>query len=90
MQDVVQQVTPILKQYNVQKASLFGSYATGNQTDQSDVDILIQPPKGMGLSFVTLKLDLEKKLGKKVDLVSFRAINKHVKKYILEDQVPIL
>jgi len=90
MQDITRQVTLILKQYNIKKAALFGSYARGDFDEKSDIDILIQPPKGMGIEFISLKHELEDKLGKKVDLVSYNGINKYRKPYILKYQKLIL
>lgn len=86
----IDQIIPILKKYGVQKASIFGSYAKGTQDEQSDLDLIIQPPKNMGIEFVNLKLDLEDSLKTKVDLLSYNGINKYFKKYILLDQKIIL
>jgi predicted nucleotidyltransferase len=87
---IVQQIKPILEKYGVKRDSLFGSYARGDHNKESDVDILIEPPNNMGLSFIDLKLDLEESLSKKVDLLSYRAIDKYLKEYILNDVVQIL
>lgn len=59
----------------VQKAWLFGSYARGEETADSDVDILVVFDKDGGNSISLLKhikiaLDLEDILGKKVDLIT--------------------
>lgn len=81
---------PILKRSGVLKASIFGSYARGEAKKNSDIDLLIQPPKGMGLEFVGLKLDLEKKMRKKVDLLTYQSISPYLKEYILADEVRIL
>ena len=59
----------VLRKHDVAKAGIFGSYARGEQKKNSDIDILIQPPKGIGFEFVGIKLELEAKLGKKVDLL---------------------
>ena len=83
-------VVPILKKKGIKKAGIFGSYARGNQKKKSDIDILIQPTKGMGLEFVGLALELEKKLGKKVDLVTYRSLHPYLKKSILSNEVRIL
>ncbi|MEK6855980.1 MAG: nucleotidyltransferase domain-containing protein [Nanoarchaeota archaeon] len=83
-------IISILKSYNVKKAGIFGSYARGENTKKSDIDIIIEPPKGMGYDFVGLALDLEKKLKKKVDLLSYNGISPYFKKSILEDEVPII
>ncbi len=90
MQSIIDQTLPILQKYGVIKASLFGSYAKNNFDQSSDVDILIQPPKNMGLSFIKMQLELEEKLNKKVDLVSYNGINKHLESYILEHQIKII
>jgi len=90
MKQVADQIIPILHKYHVKKASLFGSYARGDYNETSDVDILFQPPKHMGLEVVSLKRDLEGVLKRKVDLVSYNGISKYLKQYILENQVPIL
>ncbi|NCO12733.1 MAG: hypothetical protein AUJ41_00550 [Candidatus Pacebacteria bacterium CG1_02_43_31] len=90
MQSIIDQTIPILQKYGITKASLFGSYAKNNFDQNSDVDILIQPPKNMGLSFINLHLELENKLNKKVDLVSYNGINKHLRSYILENQIKII
>lgn len=90
MQSIIDQTIPILQKYGVTKASLFGSYAKNSFHENSDIDILIKPPKNMGLSFIKLQLDLENTLQKKIDLVSYDGINKHLKKYILEHQIKII
>jgi len=81
---------PILKKNGVKKASIFGSYARGEAKKKSDIDILVQPPKGMGFEFFGLNLELEEKLGKKVDLLTYKSVSPYLKKYIMADEVRIL
>jgi len=88
--EIKRKVLSILKKNKVIKAGLFGSYARGDANSKSDVDILIQPPSGLGLEFIGIKLELEEKLGKKVDLLTYKYINPLLKKSILEDEVRIL
>jgi predicted nucleotidyltransferase len=83
-------IVKILKKYGIKKAAIFGSYARGEQKKNSDVDILIEPVKGMGIEFFGLHLELEEKLGIKVDLLSYRSVNSHLKDYILKDEVRII
>ena len=54
--------------------SLFGSVARGESLPDSDVDILVEVDPSIGLGFVTLAERLEAVLGRKVDLVSRRAL----------------
>ena len=90
LKEIQKKAVPILKKNGVVKAGIFGSYARGEQKKKSDVDMLVKPPKGMGLEFIGLQLELEKKLGKKVDLVTYRSLSPYLKKYILSDEVRIL
>src|SRR3989344_1830551 len=47
-----QKILPILKDKKIRKAGIFGSYVRGEQKKESDVDILIEPPKHIGLGFI--------------------------------------
>ena len=82
---------PILKGAGVTKSSLFGSYVRGEETEQSDIDILVDFPKTKSLfDFIGLKLELEESLQRKVDLVEYDTIKPHLKQYILSEQIQIL
>ena len=56
------------------RMALFGSVARGESLPDSDVDILVEVDPSIGLGFVTLAERLETALGRKVDLVSRRAL----------------
>ncbi len=84
------EIVRILKHYGIKKAGIFGSYARGDQKKSSDVDILVEPKKGMGYEFFGLAMELEEKLGKKVDLISYNSISPYLKEYILKDEVRII
>tara|TARA_Y100000310_G_C20583574_1_gene764224 strand:- start:466 stop:762 length:297 start_codon:yes stop_codon:yes gene_type:complete len=81
---------PILKKNGIKKAGLFGSYARGDAKKRSDIDLLIQPAKGMGFKFAGLEIELSQKLHKKVDLVSYNGLSPFLKDKILEQEVRIL
>ncbi|OGH83927.1 MAG: hypothetical protein A2261_03240 [Candidatus Magasanikbacteria bacterium RIFOXYA2_FULL_44_8] len=84
-------VKPILKNAGVKKMSLFGSFARGDHHDDSDVDMLVEFAKPVGLfSFSDLKNKLEQKLKRKVDLVSNKGISPLIQRYIDQDKVNIL
>ena len=65
-------IAEYFKTQPVLKAWLFGSYSRGEQTKDSDVDILVLLDKSrpIGLKFFGMWSDLEELLGRKVDLVS--------------------
>jgi uncharacterized protein len=83
-------IISILKKNKITKAGIFGSYATGEATKKSDIDILVLPPKGIGFGFVGIQLELEEKLKKKIDLLSYRAIHPLLKKRILSEEIKII
>lgn len=84
---IKKQITPILKRQGVIKAAVFGSFARGEETKKSDVDILVQLAKNKSLlDLASLKLDLEDKLGRNVDVVSYGGISKFLKDIILKEQ----
>jgi len=60
--------------FKVRKLALFGSYARGDQREDSDVDILVEVDPSIGLEFVTLCETIEKLLGMRADVVSSRAV----------------
>lgn len=68
----------------VLKAYLFGSYVRGQADKESDIDILVDLDytEKIGLQFVQMKLDLEKILNSKVDLVSSAGLSKYIKPLI--------
>ena len=71
-QMMTQQIAEYFKTQPVLKAWLFGSFARGEQTEDSDVDILVEfdrsTPIGL-FAYVRMLRELEEKLGRKVDLV---------------------
>ena len=73
------------------KAYLFGSYSRGEADVNSDIDILVDLDysKHIGLGFVTMQTELQKKLQKKIDLISSRAVSKYIKPFIENDKVLI-
>lgn len=88
---IKKKVLPILEQAGVKRSSLFGSYVRGDEKKGSDVDILVELPKGKSLfDFIDLQLKLEEALGRKVDLGEYSTIKPRVKPYILNDQVQII
>jgi predicted nucleotidyltransferase len=73
--DLLAQEKPELeKRYQLRRLALFGSYARGDQTERSDLDILVDVHPSIGLKFVSLAEDLERLLGTRVEVVSIRAI----------------
>ena len=73
--------------YNIKNIGLFGSIVRGDNTKTSDVDILVEFERPIGLDFVSLADELEEILGVKVDLVTPNAIKPRMMEYIKQDLV---
>jgi predicted nucleotidyltransferase len=65
----------------VLKAYLFGSYVRGEADSLSDIDILVDLDysQRIGLQFIQMKIDLERMLNSKVDLVSSNGLSEYIK-----------
>lgn len=91
VQEIKEKILPVLKEHKVTKAGIFGSYARGEEKKGSDVDILIEIHESVSIyGLIELKILLEKRLKKKVDLVEYSLIRKELKSRILNDEIPIL
>ena len=64
------------EKFKVKSIAIFGSYARGEQTPQSDIDIIVEFKEPVGMLFIHLADFLEEILGIKVDLVTPEAIKK--------------
>lgn len=74
---ILRKEMPNLRQeYGVDRIAIYGSFAKGNHTKKSDVDILVQLARPLGLKFVELANHLEKVLGAKVDLATFDTLQR--------------
>lgn len=84
-------VSPILRQYDVVKAAIFGSFARNENKKGSDIDILIEfkGEKSL-LDLAGLKIELQKLLNREVDVLTYNSLHPLLKKKILNEQVVIL
>lgn len=75
------------ERYPIASMALFGSYARNEQTDTSDVDIMVEFDGKIGIKFIDLANEIEKSLGLKVDLVSKKGIKEQYLKTIQSDLI---
>ncbi len=75
------------EQYGAERIWLFGSYARGEATKDSDVDLRIDKGRIFGLEYVGLVLDLEKTLGVSVDLLESNSVQEYFKERITKEEI---
>jgi predicted nucleotidyltransferase len=77
-----------LKKYGIHSLSIFGSVARDQARKNSDVDILVDFEKPVGLfEYARLKMYLEEVLGREVDLVTPEALRKELREDILREAI---
>lgn len=78
------------RRYPIREIGVFGSYARGEQTETSDIDVLVEMGQSIGiLEFTGLQQDLSDALGVKVDLVMKDALKPRIGKRILSEVVMV-
>lgn len=91
LDDIKTKALPILQLADIKRASLFGSYVRGDNTEESDIDILVDLPRGKTLlDLVGIKQDLEEKLKRSVDIMTYNSIHPLLKDSIFNNQYQIL
>ena len=91
IEQIKNKALPILKNADVVRSSIFGSYARGDIVKESDLDILVEfKGKKSLLDLVGLQLALEKALEKKVDVLTYRSLYPPLREIIEKEQVKIL
>ncbi|MDY6248732.1 MAG: nucleotidyltransferase family protein [Prevotella sp.] len=87
-QAMTQTIADYFKTQPVLKAWLFGSFARGEQTADSDVDILVtlDHSQPVGLEFFGMYEDLKELLGRNVDLVTDRSLASFARKSVERDR----
>ncbi|HWQ20946.1 MAG TPA: nucleotidyltransferase family protein [Methanotrichaceae archaeon] len=89
--DLHEKILPVLKPY-VRRISVFGSFARGEDTEESDIDLLVElkapgdRPR-LGLKWFGLEEDLGRILGREVELISEGTLSPYIRLYARKDMV---
>ena len=90
--ELSEKVIPLLRPY-VRRISVFGSYARGEATNESDIDLLVdlkpaetRPALGL-FEFIRLEMALEQELGCEVDLITEEGLHPRRRPHIERDRV---
>lgn len=85
-QDAYQIIKDYFEDKPVKKIQVFGSFARNEQKDGSDIDILLDMEHPVGLFTLSgYLIDLEEKLGLKVDLGTDKSLSEYVRPYVEEE-----
>jgi len=71
--EIKNSVAGIAERYGIKRAVLFGSYASGSQTESSDIDILVEfltTATATLLTIAGIKIALEERIGKNIDVIA--------------------
>lgn len=86
IEEITHKSTPLLREFGIRRAAVFGSRAKGTAREDSDLDLLVEMNEPLGLfRFAELNYRLEDALDMKVDLVKKTAIKPAFAKTILGD-----
>ncbi len=77
----------IFSKYSVKRIGIFGSYAKGQQKEESDVDVLVEFEKPTFDNFMELSFFLEGLFGKKVDLLTPKSLSPYMRPYVEKEVV---
>lgn len=84
--DINSKIVSYLSKYAPAKIGIFGSYARGDYSNSSDIDILVDFKGEITLfDLGGIKHDLTELLNRPVDIVTERSVNKRIKDYIYKD-----
>ena len=81
-----QKLIDICKANGIAMVGVFGSMARGEQTERSDIDLLVRPAKPKSLlSLVALEREISSALGRRVDLLTEGALSPYLRDRILSE-----
>ena len=91
IEELKKRILPVLQRYDVARAAIFGSLVRGEDTENSDIDLLVEfkGEKSL-LDLAGLKITLEELLKTKVDVLTYNSLHPLLKDRILSEQKVIL
>ena len=88
IEEILKRFKPLLREkFKVKEIGIFGSYVRGEESEESDVDILVEFYEPIGWEFIDFKEFLEEILAKKVDLVTVGDLKPQLRDKILKEVV---
>ena len=88
IEETLKRFKPILREkFKVKDIGFFGSFVRGDESETSDVDVLVDFFEPIGWEYIDFKEFLEEILGIEVDLVTVKALKPQLKEKILKEVV---
>ena len=75
----------LFKKYPIKTMALFGSYSRGEETKDSDIDVMVELSRADARAFINLSHELEEIVKRKIDLVSGNGVKERYMKTIEKD-----
>ena len=85
------QIEALRLKYDARRIRVFGSVARGEESKDSDIDFLVDFPRGYDLFTQRLPLteNLQKLLGRPVDVIPEHEVNRHMKAHVLQEAIDL-
>ena len=74
----------------IKRAAIFGSFARNEETEDSDIDLLIDVQGITLFDFLKMEDDLSKITHRKIDMVEYKAIKPTIAKYVYENMIDLI
>ncbi|MEK9175269.1 MAG: nucleotidyltransferase domain-containing protein [Patescibacteria group bacterium] len=86
----IEQATQFLKENDAEFVGLFGSHARGEETDSSDIDLLVRfsSPKSI-IEIIGFERILSERFGKRVEIITEPSLNPRIAPFVLQDLQPM-
>ena len=89
--EIRDKIIPICNRYSIAKIGVFGSYAKGKATEESDIDLLVEFNESFDLfKYNQFIEELETFFNKSIDILDYRCIWEVLKDDILSSEVRVL
>ncbi len=91
LKEIIEKIVPVLKRHGVKRAGIFGSFARGEGTKDSDIDVLVEVREDYSLFDISrLEMELEKILDRKVELLTYKSVHPLLKDKIFREEIEII
>ena len=84
------EILEVAHRHGARRVRVFGSYARGQQTPESDIDLLVELEPGRDLfDLVELKRELEARLHRRVDVLTEQSLSPYIRDEVLQEARPL-